>query len=85
MLMVIHMNELSSDQLCMHGFCIPILQATSILLYLSSHVFHPNFKCADTPPPHTHTQNDLQVAMHLVYLLLLIVELFCYVDEQNIL
>ena len=38
------------------------------------------FKGADTPP--TPTQNDLLVAMHMVYLVLLIVELFCYVDEQ---
>ena len=38
-------------------------------------------KGADTPPTHTPTQNDLLVAMHMVYLVLLIVELFSYVDE----
>ena len=40
-------------------------------------------KGADTPPTHTPTQNDLLVAMHMVYLVLLIVELFRYVDEQS--
>ena len=37
-------------------------------------------KGADTL--HTPTENDLLVAMHIVYLVLLIVELFRYVDEQ---
>ena len=41
------------------------------------------FKGADTPPTHTPAQNDLLVAMHMVYLVLLIVELFRYVDEQS--
>ena len=41
----------------------------------------PLIKGADTPP--TPTQNDLLVAMHMVYLVLLIVELFRYVDEQS--
>ena len=41
------------------------------------------FKGADTPPMHMPTQNDLLVAMHMVYLVLLIVELFRYVDEQS--
>ena len=36
-------------------------------------------KGADTPP----TQIDLLVAMHMVYLVLLIVELFRYADEQS--
>ena len=40
-------------------------------------------KGADTPPTHTPTQNDLLVAMLMVYLVLLIVELFRYVDEQS--
>ena len=42
-----------------------------------------DLKGADTPPTHTPTQNDLLVAMHMVYLVLLIVELFRYVDEQS--
>ena len=40
-------------------------------------------KGADTLPTHTPTQNDLQVAMHMVYLVLLLVELFRYADEQS--
>ena len=83
MLMVFHMNELSTDKLCMCSFYRPIVQATSILLYLGIHVFHPNFKCANRSPPHTLTQNDLMVAVHLVYHVLLIAELFRYVDEQS--
>ena len=41
------------------------------------------FEGADTPPTHMPTPNDLLVAMHMVYLVLLIVELFCYADEQS--
>ena len=41
---------------------------------LSSFRCNQDFKGADTPP--TPTQNDLLVAMHMVYLVLLIVELF---------
>ena len=40
-------------------------------------------ECADTPPTPAPTQNDLLVAMHMVYLVLLIVALFRYVDEQS--
>ena len=49
--------------------------------FLTMHV--QSFKGADTPPTHTPTQNELLVAMHMVYLVLLIVELFRYVDEQS--
>ena len=41
-----------------------------------------DIKGADTPPTHPPTQNDL-VTMHMVYLVLLIVELFRYVEEQS--
>ena len=36
-----------------------------------------------TPPTHTPTQNDLLVAVHMVYLVLLLVQLFRYADEQS--
>ena len=38
---------------------------------------------ADTSPKPTPMQNDLLVAMHVVYLVLLLVELFRYADEQS--
>ena len=39
------------------------------------------FKGADTP--HTPTQNDILLAMHMVYVVLLLVQLFRNADEQN--
>ena len=40
-------------------------------------------KGADTLPTPTPTQNDFLVAMHMVYLVLLLVELFRYADELS--
>ena len=47
----------------------------------SSKVQLHNIKGADTPP--TPTQNGILVAMPMVYLLLLVVEIFRYAGEQS--
>ena len=36
-----------------------------------------------TLPGHMHTQNGVLVAMHMVNLILLCAELFCYAGEQS--